>query len=536
MKQPETTELDIAPLIAADLRRGNSVRFMTLGGSMEPFLKAGDYVVVEAFKSGHGGTKIPKKGAVMLYETRSGALRLHRFTRTTSDNNGTKLLRFRGDTPSYPVELIKPEQVLGTLVSRERDGRISKANNFSSRMFGLYASKIRNRLQRKKATLPQPETAETIRIITVALRETLREEELSSQGRPPPPRLAHLALRQGVLAICAEALIKKYPDAESEIRVLARSQAFEAENNRKFIAEAIRALSAAGIDTLIVKGPATGALAYSSPALRPYDDVDLLLSGEKRRRAPAVLESLGWRNIRNGPKLARSHLLRTTEDIAFVHPNCTVGVDIVHPEGILCDAAPRSGSRIEFEVHDALAFAPSKTEHFLYCAAHGAKHGFSRLIWLADMDRLASSFTSSDWAVVVALAKERRLTRVLALACAMAEEMLGMPQPPEAQGRWRGSAWLEGKVRACRDRGAEISETWRWWPGLLDTSWQRIRNSVRWLFVPTGVDLRACLLPLWAHGAYYILRPVRLMIRLLTRSGMPEHEWLDDPQNDTEEI
>ena len=531
MKQPETTYRDISPLIAADLRRGNAVRFMAQGSSMEPFLKAGDFVVVEPFNS-TCRCVAPPRGAVMLYELPSGAHRLHRFTRTVRGDNGSTLFRFRGDTPGHPAELIKPEQVLGTLVACERDGCITNVDNFVSRQFGLYASKLRNRLQHKKTNVAQRESDDTISIITETLRETLRVEQPSPKVIPAPPRLAHTALRQGVLAICAEALLSKCPGAGQDIRVLARSQAFEAENNRKFIAEAIRALSAAGIDPLIVKGPAIGALAYSSPALRPYDDVDLLLSGEDRRRAPAVLESLGWRDARNCPAPARTHLLRTTEDIAFHHPDCSVSIDIVHPGGILCDASPRSGERVEFEIHGAIAFAPSKSEHFLYCAAHGAKHGFSRLVWLADLDRLASTFTPSDWTEVVTMAKERHLTRALALACAMAEELLGMPQPPEAQGCWRGSAWLWGKVTACREHGPRISETWRWWPRLLDTSWQRMRHFGRWLFVPTGADLRTCLLPLWAHGAYFLLRPLRLLFRLVLRTGTPELKWPDELKTD----
>ena len=131
MKQPETTYRDISPLIAADLRRGNAVRFMAQGGSMEPFLKAGDFVVVEPFNSTRKCVA-PPRGTVMLYELPSGAHRLHRFTRTARGDNGSTLFRFRGDTPGHPAELIKPEQVLGTLVSCERDGCVTSVSNSSS--------------------------------------------------------------------------------------------------------------------------------------------------------------------------------------------------------------------------------------------------------------------------------------------------------------------------------------------------------------------------------------------------------------------
>jgi hypothetical protein len=58
--------------------------------------------------------------------------------------------------------------------------------------------------------------------------------------------------------------------------------------------ECIRALTAAGIPTIVLKGLDYETRLYDSPAARPTADVDLLVPGEHRRRAFEVLDRLGF--------------------------------------------------------------------------------------------------------------------------------------------------------------------------------------------------------------------------------------------------
>jgi Uncharacterised nucleotidyltransferase len=58
--------------------------------------------------------------------------------------------------------------------------------------------------------------------------------------------------------------------------------------------ECIRALAAAGIPTIVLKGLDYETRLYGSPAARPTADVDLLVPGEHRRRAFGVLDRLGF--------------------------------------------------------------------------------------------------------------------------------------------------------------------------------------------------------------------------------------------------
>lgn len=137
MKTPEAQDLDIAPLLAEELRRGRSVRFRAEGKSMEPFLYAGDSVVVDPIKNPPCPPAL-RPGTVLLYEPKPGILRLHRLSRIQKLADGTYRYRVRGDAPRQPPEEIAAACVLGTLVSFEHSGRCYDANKRMFRWTGLW--------------------------------------------------------------------------------------------------------------------------------------------------------------------------------------------------------------------------------------------------------------------------------------------------------------------------------------------------------------------------------------------------------------
>ena len=526
----ETKACDLAPLLAEALRSGQSVRFRAEGQSMRPFIRAGDLVVVAPAPP----TAALRPGEVLLYERMSGTLRLHRLQRIA---RGDPLLLLRGDAPGQSMERVHPDQVLGVLTTYERNNRVHNARHPLRRLAGLTWPRLRNRMRIDKArdnahdkASERPVDPPALTLVQEALKATLRGDPVNAPAAAVEPQaLVAIARRHGVLALCARELVRQCPAAESTIRDTLRAMALEGETSRACVAEALDALRATGLAPLVVKGPALAAIAYRDATVRPYDDVDLLLDGHDRAQALDVLQGIDWRDSRNTPPLAQRHLLRTTEDLALVHPRCEVAIELIHTGGILRDAAPAAGSPpCPFDIHGAAAVAPSKTDHFLYCAAHGAKHGYTRLVWLADLDRLAAAFTGEDWNEVAAQARARHLTRILGLSASLAHMQLDTPFPPQIQTIHANPRWIAKTSAAClaaQSRGDRHVETWRWWLGLQDTVAQRLRHVGQWLFVPTGADLRAFTLPLQAHALYYVLRPLRLLTRLVFRRPAPKLTW-----------
>ncbi|MGE0133262.1 MAG: nucleotidyltransferase family protein [Blastocatellales bacterium] len=67
----------------------------------------------------------------------------------------------------------------------------------------------------------------------------------------------------------------------------------------------------------------------------------------------------------------------------------------------------------------------------IYLCAHGAKHAWERLIWLADVAGLIHKHSNLDWDGVRDLAVEQRCGRVLLLGLRLARDVVGVT--PAAQ-------------------------------------------------------------------------------------------------------
>ena len=84
---------------------------------MLPTIKDGEAVTVEPVNA-----SAIKRGDILLYLTRRGvtAHRVVKINRSEKDSLGFIM---RGDAPGSSDETVRPEQILGRIISVERDGR-----------------------------------------------------------------------------------------------------------------------------------------------------------------------------------------------------------------------------------------------------------------------------------------------------------------------------------------------------------------------------------------------------------------------------
>lgn len=107
-------------LSAELLSRGHRVRFRPNGNSMLPTIKDGEAVTVAPVE--HSAIK---RGDILLYLTRRGVT-AHRVVKISKSKKEAKeALGFilRGDAPGSSDESVRFDQVLGKVISVERDGR-----------------------------------------------------------------------------------------------------------------------------------------------------------------------------------------------------------------------------------------------------------------------------------------------------------------------------------------------------------------------------------------------------------------------------
>jgi len=181
---------------------------------------------------------------------------------------------------------------------------------------------------------------------------------------------------------------------------------------------------------------------------------------------------------------------------------------------VLADSAPLSVAGVRVA-------AMSPTDLLLSLCVHGAKHGWLRLFWLADIDALLHHPSTPDGARLLARARELGVDRMFLQAMLLAHRLYGSPvgpgvlavagsdrqagrlvdvassaieAPPD---RWRGARSLHGILVMQRYVGG-LRRGWRYrWRVLVGsfvrpTDWGRVRlpDGLFFLYWPLRPLLR----------------------------------------------
>ncbi len=213
------------------------------------------------------------------------------------------------------------------------------------------------------------------------------------------------------------------------------------------VAQAVQPLNDAGLMPLVFKGPAV-ATRYPEPGLRPMGDIDLLLPVTDHERALMVLVRAGWRVIREG-RGGHYDTVLAHDDVPSLFLEVHFGLESSSERVTALDPAILWERRVLVECAGTMAFGLSPADELVVLAAHAGKpfHGFTRLIWIADLamvvEYAASSGSPIDWNRVRAVAEEARCLTVVAAALALARHS-GVESPvglfPLPTHGWRGRA------------------------------------------------------------------------------------------------
>jgi hypothetical protein len=213
------------------------------------------------------------------------------------------------------------------------------------------------------------------------------------------------------------------------------------------VALAVRPLTEAGLEPLVFKGPAVAAR-YPQPGLRPMEDIDLLLLATDHRRALDALEGAGWHAARVA---GADHY-----DTVLVHdqvPSFSLemhyGLERARDRVTALDPAALWARREPLDCAGTPAFGLSLVDELVVLAAHAGKpfHGFTRLIWIADLAMIVGDATARgapvDWDGVRGVARQAQCLTVVGAALQLAHRV-GVDAPAELfplpSHGWRGHA------------------------------------------------------------------------------------------------
>ncbi len=303
--------------------------------------------------------------------------------------------------------------------------------------------------------------------------------------------------------------------------------------NRMLLEELARVLqnaAAAGIAVMPLKGAALALLYYSTPALRPMSDLDLLLQPGDVVAMTALLHRLGYEEVSGAPVLLdeRFYDAQQGEHRFVTHKDgCTVLIEFrIEPldplidtlsaldpmlDAALHDRAAWMWTRGQDAMHERVPFARISPEDLLlHVASHlTTRHRYFRLLWLYDLSLVITAHGNDiDWAYIGDAARRLRLSVPVHAALAAAQRLLGAPVPLAEMERMLfagserrrplqrvGRAFFARRIRAA-NRGDLTAQSYaQVW--LVAASFGRLRGwkprlrALRWILFPSRAYLAA---------------------------------------------
>ena len=281
--------------------------------------------------------------------------------------------------------------------------------------------------------------------------------------------------------------------------------------------EALDTLAAAGVDALLLKGPALARALYAPDEHRGYSDVDLLVSPADLPEARTALTGVGYKHGEEvfgiddvGEILHSETWSRRVEagpgsplliDLHWRLPGCEA------PAEAAWEALARRRASIELNGREAAVL--DREALALHLAIHAAQHGPDDLKAIADLTRGLERWPLEVWRAAASLAAELEATPTFAAGLRLvpigAERADELRLPPTDELDWairhrdlrpRGTFHLEALTRA---RGARARAD------VLRRSLLPNRQWIAWQY-PWAAGSRARLVA--AYGAHLLRTPV----------------------------
>jgi Uncharacterised nucleotidyltransferase len=171
-----------------------------------------------------------------------------------------------------------------------------------------------------------------------------------------------------------------------------------AHRNLSFAAETVRlqrAFKNANIPSLVLKGVALAQLGYGSLTIKHARDIDLLVSPDRAEAAMQILERDGYRLALPAEDLnakQRRALVAYGREAEFVLDSRGFRLELqwraADNPHLLKDVDAHSGSQSVYLADDISVQTLRHDDLFAYLCFHGARHAWSRLKWLADVNAM----------------------------------------------------------------------------------------------------------------------------------------------------
>jgi hypothetical protein len=322
------------------------------------------------------------------------------------------------------------------------------------------------------------------------------------------------------------------PDARAALWALARSIASRNERRLLELRGLVAALDSAGIEAVLIKGPALAFSLFGDVGLRPFEDLDLLVPPARVHEAQRVLRQRGYRPEYEQPRPWDEWIRRNADVMPYVSATAGTTCDLhwqLRSEAYTF-VVPQEQVRQRLEWLDigGLRYRVLGAEDTLsFLLLHGLQAGWPALGWLADAAELIRARPGLDWGIVGVAARGRR--RILQIGLRLAAQVLAAPVPAWVLAIGDADPELPSLVEEARASVLRPTPEPSLSPGVLrevfdsvyarslETAADRLYFVYEYVLKPRPADVMAVPLPRWAWPAYFGIRPVRLALKHVGR-------------------
>jgi hypothetical protein len=290
-------------------------------------------------------------------------------------------------------------------------------------------------------------------------------------------------------------------------------------------------LADAGIPAVFLKGATLAELAYRDQQVKQTLDNDLLIGAEHVAPAIDLLGRAGYRVTDPPAPLDAKRLpvlIDMVKECTLVRAGNRAMLDLhwraTSLKGLLAEPdLVRDVRMVAVAGHDLPALRDEPL--MVYLAVHGARHGWSRLKWLADFNALLAAMDKAAVEALRARAQRDGVARAMDLALVQANRVFATPVPGDV-GRSRRVRWLAALSDALMRGADELAEQGdvprRYMAighgsALLLKSSPRYLASVAWGSWVSTDDALALPLPRVARPLYLMVSPIRRIARAARR-------------------
>lgn len=181
------------------------------------------------------------------------------------------------------------------------------------------------------------------------------------------------------------------PEFRQAVQQLYRLKAIRMALLYRHVGQVLQHLTEAGLEYLVVKGPAVAHTIYPQPALRGFNDLDLVVRERDWGKAHRLLIEMGFEPEKDWPepppKLGSQEVLY---ELKYWSQEMGLRVEVHYDDILNAGLASRDiegfwQRAITVQVADTLIRVLSLEDQLIHLCAHAHYHGYTRLSWFSDL-------------------------------------------------------------------------------------------------------------------------------------------------------